>query len=272
MGNKQAGNQQGLYTDPALYDILYSPGTAAEVDALEKVVAACAGKSALEAGRLWLEPACGTGRYLRVAAGRGHRCVGFDIDEEQLAYARRRKIAAGAPPIAYHRADMRDFVRACGLGPGSVDLAFNPVNSLRHLGSDRALLEHLQQMAVALRPGGLYVVGISLTDYGWLEEEEDLWEGRRGGCRVSQLVNYLPPRPGTRHGRTETVISHLTVTRPGGVQHLDDTYDLRCYDEEQWSGLVRHSALDRAGSFDAFGRPLQGRRLPYQLEVLARPV
>jgi SAM-dependent methyltransferase len=260
--------QQGLYADPALYDILYTPGTAREVDVLEKVERDFTPGGKLRQNRLWLEPACGTGRYLRVAAGRGRRCVGFDLDEGQLEYARRRK---SARPIKYHRADMRDFVAACGLKPASVAFAFNPVNSLRHLDSDRALLEHLQQMATVLAPGAVYVVGISLTDYDWLSEEEDLWEGRRGSCHVSQLVNYLPPEPGTPRARIETVLSHLTVTRPSGVQHLDDRYDLRCYDEEQWSRLIGHSALARVGSFDAHGRPLDGRRLPYQLEVLQRP-
>ena len=259
--------RQGLYTDPALYDILYSPGTAREVDVLEKVEAACSGGRPLAGNRLWLEPACGTGRYLRVAAGRGRHCVGFDLDEGQLDYARRRK---SARLIRYHQADMRDFAEACRLQPASVDFAFNPVNSLRHLGSDRALLEHLQQMAQVLKPGGVYVVGLSLTNYTWLAEEEDVWEGRRGGCHVSQLVNYLPPAPGTGRSRVETVISHLTVTRPGGVQHLDDSYDLRCYDEEQWVRLVGHSALRLTGSFDAHGKSRGQRQLPYQLDALQK--
>jgi SAM-dependent methyltransferase len=258
----------GLYADPVLYDILYTPGTAAEVDALERVERRFSAGHSLKPKRLWLEPACGTGRYLRLAAGRGRRCLGFDIDEGQLAYARGRKGPPGGPSPRFIQADMTDFARACRLKPASVDFAFNPVNSLRHLPTDRAMLDHFAQMAVVLRPGSVYVVGISLTDYSWLLPEEDLWEGARGRCRVSQLVNYLPPEPGTRLGRVERVVSHLTITRPGGVEHLDDTYDLRCFDEGQWSALVRRSALRRLGSFDTAGRPLAGRVLPYQLEVL----
>ena len=203
-----AGGQgsQGLYADPVLYDILYTPGTAGEVDALERVerrFASCR----LPARRLWLEPACGTGRYLRVAAGRGRRCLGFDLDEGQLAYARGRRLRGRGPRPRYFQADMTDFMAAGGLEPGSVDFAFNPVNSLRHLPDDGALLAHFGQMARALKPGALYVVGISLTDYDWLMPEEDLWEGRRGACQVSQLVNYLPPEPGTHLDRVERVLS-----------------------------------------------------------------
>ena len=125
-------------------------------------------------------------------------------------------------------------------------------------------------MASLLKPGAVYVVGLSLTDYAQLLPEEDLWQTARGRCRVRQLVNYLPPEPGTEKGRIETVISHLTVERPHDTQHFDDTYGLRTYDEKQWRALIRRSPLERAGSFDAFGDPLEGRVLNYQLEALRR--
>lgn len=257
-------SHQGLYADPMLYDILYTPGTAAEIDALEKVERVFAGDHPLADDRIWLEPACGTGRYLRIATHRGRRGVGFDRDERQIKYAEGR----GPQAIKYHTADMVDFLDDCRLAPGCIDFAFNPVNSLRHLESDRSMLDHFQQMAAALKPGGIYVVGISLTNYDWLEPEEDLWKGKRGLLEVSQLVNYLPPEPGTARARTEKVLSHLTVTRPRGIQHFDDTYDLRCYDQKQWQRLIGRSKLNLLGSFDAFGNDLNQRTLPYQLEVL----
>ncbi len=253
---------RGLYADAAVYDILHAPGTAAEVDALERVEAAWGADPAGRPDRLWYEPACGTGRYLRVAAGRGRRVGGYDHDPRLVAYAARRL------GRAVRTAAMTDAV-VPGVRPGSVALAFNPVNTIRHLPDDRALLAHLAQVAWLLASGGLYVVGISLTDYEWLEPEEDLWEGARGRCRVSQLVNYLPPEPGTARARTETVISHLTITRPRGVEHRDSRYELRCYDRRQWRRLLERSALRRLASCDARGRPLGQRRLPYQLEVLA---
>ena len=280
-----------LYADPAVYDILYTPGTAAEVDALERIerwwarqrrAPTTPADSETSPGRLapdrfWFEPACGTGRYLRVAGRRG-RCIGgYDRDEALLTYARRRlrRILAptapgqrGAPILA--TADLTD-ARVPGRDAASVDFAFNPVNTLRLLPDDLAVLAHFRQMARLLKPGGLYVVGLSLTDYDWLQPEEDLWEAQRGRCRVSQLVNYLPPEPGPRHSRREQVISHLTVTRPGGSDHFDDTYDLRCYDQRQWQRLLSRSALRRVESFDAQGRPRAGRVLPYQLDALTAP-
>ncbi len=251
----------GLYADASVYDILQTPGTAAEVDGFERVEAAWGGASG-RADRLWFEPACGTGRYLRVAAGRGRRVGGYDRDPGMVAYAARR-----LGPVV-RTADMTDPM-VPGVRPGAVSFAFNPVNTIRHLPDDAAVLAHLAQVAWLLAAGGLYVVGISLTDYDWLEPEEDLWEAARGRCRVSQLVNYLPPEPGTPRARLETVVSHLTITRPGGVEHRDDHYDLRTYDARQWRRLVERSALRRVASCDGEGQPLAGRRLPYQLEVLA---
>lgn len=257
------------YPAPPIYDVLNSPGTGREVDILERI-AGIHGCLDADSSALWLEPACGTGRYLRSLMRRGHRVAGFDLDSAMLDYARRRRDMDGA---ILFRADMVDFLRPArkaGLAPRSVAVAFNPVNSLRHLTSDDAVFSHLDGMARLLKPQGICVVGISLTDYRWLEPEEDLWTGARGRLRVSQLVNYLPPEPGTEHARCETVISHLTIERPRGIRHLDHRYDLRTYDAHQWADLVDGTSLRVVASYDAAGRPLDGRLLPYQLEVLTR--
>jgi len=266
-------NKQGLYANPALYDILYSPGTAAEIDALQKV----ASKFAEKPGQTprWLEPACGTGRYLAVAQRRGIEVAGFDLDDKQVEYCQKRLDRHGkvGQTSRIFTADMTNFkteATARQLKPNSFQVAINPVNSLRHLDSDEAMLSHFADVATFLCSGGIYIVGISLTDYEWLMPEEDLWEGARGRCQVSQLVNYLPPEPGTNKARIEKVISHLTVTRPRGSEHFDDAYDLRTYDKQQWHKLINKSALTHAGSFDAAGTDLGERLLPYQLEVLSK--
>jgi SAM-dependent methyltransferase len=299
--NALTGASQSLYADPTVYDILYTPGTAAEIDALERVERSLAGDR-LRPDRLWFEPACGTGRCLRVAAGRGRRVAGFDRQTSMLEYAAGRldsprrpgtvpcgeggaadgRNAAGRGAGPRHgesrarlfAADLADFAapaRKAGLKPGSVDFAFVTVNSLRHLPSDHTMLAHFAQMAELLRPGGLYVVGLSLTDYTWLWPDEDLWTATRGRCKVSQLINWLPPEPGTVRGRLERAISHLTVERPAATDHFDDAYDLRCYDQRQWRALLRKAPLEPVGSFNALGKPLPPGIWPYQLEALRRP-
>ncbi len=262
--------RQGLYANPVVYDILYTSGTAGEVGAFIELEMQFAPGRILK-GSLWFEPACGTGRYLRDLEKRKKRSAGFDLHEGQLDYARGR---LDVPPGAIFQADMADFsaaARQSGLEPDSVDFAFNPVNSIRHLDSDQAMLTHFEQMADFMKPGAVYLVGLSLIDYDCLMPEEDLWRTGRGHLKVSQLVNYLPPEPGSEKGRIEQVISHLTVEGPNKTEHFDDTYDLRTYDTKQWRDLIGKSRLDHAGSFDAFARPLKGRVLAYQLEVLRKP-
>lgn len=289
-----------LYTETVLYDVLMTDGTAHELDLLERFArryvrppgrarggGGAAGRGAHAASAAasgaarpwrgpgvppwanrWLEPACGTGRLLRLAAARGRRIAGFDASEAMVDYTRaalrRRGLARRGRAFV---ADMTDFLGP--VRPGSVDFAFNLVNSIRHLGSDRAMLDHFAQMARAVRPGGVYVVGLSLTDYVNERPDEDLWQGARGRLHVKHLVNYLPPEPGPR-ARAERVISHLTVRRPSGVTHLDAVYDLRCYDEPQWLRLLARSPWERAAVLDIKGRPAAGKKLPYQHEVLRR--
>ena len=252
------------YAAPSVYDILHTPGTAAEVDLLERL----ADRFEAPGGRRrrWLEPACGTGRYLRVLAGRGWRAAGFDLDEGMLDYARRSLRRRGTSRrVELVRADMTAFARH--FGEARFDVAFVLVNSFRHLMRTSDVRAHLHDMARVLRPGGLYVVGISLTIYGEEDPTEDEWTGRRGPCTVHQVVQYLPP---DRRTRRETVISHVEVVRPGGLEVIDTTYPLRSYDEAQWRATLRDSGFERAGVVDDRGRPLGEYPSTYQLEILRR--
>ena len=237
------------YPEPGVYDVLHAPGTAAEVDGLQRIAARWVGAKAAT----WLEPACGTGRYLRVASRRGIRCIGFDRDPAMIEYARHR----GCNVFV---ADMTVFA-----GRKRADFAFNLHNSIRHLRSDAAMLAHFSEMARVLRPGGAYAVGLSLTRYGAEEPEEDVWEGRRGRMRVQQLVQYLPP-PG--RGRFERVVSHVRIERPAGVTQHDSTYDLRCYDLAQWRRLVARSPFRIVASVNGAGATIERGHVPYGIEIL----
>jgi SAM-dependent methyltransferase len=267
----------GFYDDPSIYDLLSTPGTAAEVDGLLRIARRYARTAAARraGGLAWLEPACGTGRYLRVLAARGERVCGFDVHPGMVAYARatlrRRGLARRARVL---EADMRRF--ATRVGVGRFDVAFNLFNTIRHLESDAEVIAHLREMARALRPGGIYAVGLSFTRYGEDAVEEDVWEARRGRCVVRQVVQYLPPgafaEPEARRevgaGRFERVVSHLSIERPAGVEHRDDTYRLRCYDAAQWRRVVGKSPLRVVATVDGYGRPLAERVTPHAIDVL----
>lgn len=256
--------RQGFYDDAGVYDILHAPGTREEVDALERVER----RYALELGAQrgdWLEPACGSGRLLRLAAQRGRRVAGFDLEPGMVAYARDRLGRAGLSRRAHlFVADMTDFsahVRR------PVSLAFNLINTFRHLRSDRAAIAHLREVGRVLAPGGVYAVGLGTTRRDWAEPVEDVWQAKRGRTSVTQAVQYLPPGP---RSRTERVISHLTVTTPTGDRHLDSTYALRTYTLGQWWSLVRASGLRVLGVTDDAGDDADAPEDGYAVYVLGR--
>jgi len=266
-----------FYVMPEEYDILHAAGSAEEVRALLRIerahVATPRGRP-----RTWLEPACGTGRLLRLAAARGRNVIGFDREGPMVRYALRRVREAASrraslrPREARVRgtvfcADMTDFgarVRA-----RSVDLAFNLINTVRHLPSDSAMLAHFAQVARALRPGGAYAVGLSLSSYGNESPTEDIWMGRRGLVSVRQVVQYLPA-PGGRgkRARDEVCINHMTVTRGRRETDHDFVYTLRAYDLRQWSALIARSRLRIDAVLDDQGGPIVPTEPGYAVFIL----
>jgi SAM-dependent methyltransferase len=258
------------YAIPLLYDVLHTPGTSHEVRALERIARRFVRPPAEPFGA-WLEPACGTGRYLRLAARRVRLAVGFDHSPGMIEYARIR--VAGVPrPPRYFVASMQDFDRH--LPRGSIDFAFNLINTIRHLESDADMLAHLAAVARVLRPGGAYAVGLSLCAYGRESPTEDVWRGVRGRLRVTQTIQYLPPAVPSRArrnhaGRFERVISHLHVVRGRSHHHHDATYRLRAYDLAQWLELIARSPLRLTATVDEDGRDAPPCEPGYAVYLLA---
>ena len=243
------------YKHPRWYDILHAAGTAAEVRGLERLAQQWAGG---RDGRplTIFEPACGTARHLRIAAARGHRVIGLDQSTSMLDYARAALARRGLTGTLIE-GDMRVIDRgALGLTRREhIDIAFCPVNSIRHLMSDRDMIDHLRSTAALLGPRGVYAVGIGLTHYGIEQPSEDVWRGARGRCSVTQLVQYLP---GEDNERLEAVISHLTVVTPTQEIHVDHRYVLRRYNAEQWAAVVRRAGLEVVAAVDEAGTPVAG--------------
>lgn len=255
-----------LYRDAMLYDILHTPGTAPELDGLTRIAARTTPRGN---GRgLWLEPACGSGRLVRLAARRGTPATGFDLNEGMIRYARGRAGRFGTR-ARFKTADMRTFVDEGVCRPGSVAFAFNTINTFRHLMTDADAMAHLGQIRLALRRGGVYAVGINTTLYGCEGPVEDVWAARRGRVGITQTVQYIPPT-GKRGGtRIERVISHLVVDRPSGERHINSTYALRTYSLLQWLDLIERSPLHLVGVADHDGRPAQLAETGYRIYLLA---
>lgn len=252
-----------FYADPQVYEVLHAPGTEAEVDALVRIA-----RRRLPPGPLrWLEPACGTARCLRELARRGHRGIGFDIspDMVRFASARARDQALGRA-VQLFQADMGSFHQ--GRRIPRCDAAFNLINTIRHLPSDAQFTRHLNGVAGVLAPRGFYVIGLSLSAYGMEEETEDVWTGAPGPMKVTQVVQYLPPRGRTQRARSEHVFSHLTVLHDGAERHIDSRYTLRAYDLAQWTRLVNRSGWSIVESCDHDGNVVTAVEPGYFLFVI----
>lgn len=254
-------NQAQLYSMPLAYEVLHWKGTAKEVRGLARISRTFTHGKADPRGT-WLEPACGTGRYLRAAATLkcAQRCLGVDLSDELMAFGRESTDAKHKTRVRLLKGDMTRLEAV--IRPNSVDFAFNLINTIRHVRSDAAMLKHLKGVRQCLRSGGVYVVGLSLSWYGVESPTEDVWQGSLRGLHVLQTVQYLPASGGkTSRQRMEKVLSHLQLTqgRKKNVQtwDVDDRYELLSYNLQEWLTVIDRSGFHLIATVDE-----QGNRIP----------
>lgn len=253
--HRQSDPETPLWYDrPAWYDIVNQKGSAREARELDTIARkhartrfyrSPAREGAEQPGRaVWLEPACGSGRLLRAGAALGATVIGIDSNPNMVAYARTSLARRGLPGRVIEGRMESFSIRQ------RVDLAFCPHNSIRHLMDDQGVLSHLECVAKTLKRGGIYVIGLGATRYQDAQETEDVWTARRGGLRVTQVVQYLP---GTARTRRERVVSVLNIEKAGGALCREMVYDLRTYSHRQWTELLGRSRMALIGAFDEVG-------------------
>jgi SAM-dependent methyltransferase len=260
-----------IYSIPDVYDVLHAPGTAREVGMCLRAAKRYAGEGA-KAAKFWVEPACGTGRYVRGLAGRGCHALGIDLAEPMIEYARQRSRAGGENKgtARFEVGDMTALDETAGRG--KFDAAMNLINSIRHLSSDKELDNHLASTAASLKAGGVYIVGLSVALYGAETDSEDVWTGARGRMKVSQVIQYVPPTA-TRGAaaRVERAYSHITVSSPSGTREYVSSYALRCYSRKQWLDAIERSPLRLAAVVNEAGKEIDIPTLGYGIFVLRKP-
>jgi len=254
-----------FYADPLVYDVLHAPGTAQEARALLRVVKRY---MPITPPLSVLEPACGTGRLLINLAKKGHSCIGFDLSGDMVAFAGAAAKEAGvAERLRVFEADMRDF--DAGQRLPKVHIAFNPINTIRHLETDAAVLEHFAAVGRVLAPGGIYIVGLSLCAYGLEVLAEDVWTGKGRGLNVTQVAQYFPATGERGGARIERVVSHMTVRDGVGERHIDSRYTLRGYNLAQWQAIATRAGFAIRGVFANDGEPMEPSEPGYFLFVLS---
>jgi len=127
---------------------------------------------AWSAGRRILVPACGTGGHVVALARLGFSVLGFDADEDMVAFARQRvDHEANAISAAGGEADVRllKMEEAGELGP-AFDAAFCLGNALPGISGEGQLPAALKGIAGALRPGGVFLTQNLNYDLRWKDK------------------------------------------------------------------------------------------------------
>lgn len=163
-----------LYDYPRYYDLVFGSDWKREFHFLRRVF----DQVPVGPVRRVFEPACGTGRLLVRLARSGYEVCGLDLNPRAVAFCNQRLSRYGLPPAAMV-GDMAAFSL-----PRPADAAFNMINSFRHLLTQRQAVAHLRCMAAAVRPGGVYVLGLHLTPLRGVPLDEETWQARRGRLLV----------------------------------------------------------------------------------------
>jgi SAM-dependent methyltransferase len=217
--------QTHWYDQPHYYDLAFRSETRREADFIE---AACRKYVKGKARRL-LEPACGTGRLVAEMATRGYDVAGFDLNRPSLDYLRqrlaRRKLRANV-----FEADMTEFRLS-----QAVDAAFCTFNTFRLLLDEKSARGHLESVADALRPGGIYILGLHLLPLDADEESTERWTEQSGQTRVTTTLRVLDT---DRRRRIERLRVSMLVRDRGRELRFRDEFAFRMYTAAQFRRLL----------------------------------
>ena len=156
---------RACYDVPGYWDLAFSDETIPEADFLEAAAAEFSPrpvKSILELG-------CGGGRQTLEMSQRGYAVTAIDLNPSCVKWTQRR-LQRRQLSTSVLCGDMADFSLA-----KSADMAHCLVNTFRHLTSEQTARKHLQCVAAALKPGGLYVLGFHLLPPDAAEIDCERW-------------------------------------------------------------------------------------------------
>ena len=214
-----------LYDYPSYYDLVYGSDWKAEFQFLT----GCFQQFARIPVNHVLEPACGTGRLLYRLAASGLQVSGLDLNPHAVDYCNQRLQRKGFQDRVVCE-DMTDFQLA-----SPVDAGFNMINSFRHLVTHEQAVAHLRCMAEAIKPGGIYVLGIHLTPTEGEPTDRESWAAQQGHLSVTTELACMDRDPDNRLERFSMTYDIYTPTRR---QQLKDSILFRTYTARQFLDLI----------------------------------
>ena len=219
---------ESIYDHPKYYDLVFGTDCAAELKFISHVNEHFLNSKA----KHLFEPACGTGRLLYGLAKRGFNVAGIDLNEKAVEFSNARFKRHGLKPTA-SVADMSDFT-----SPRKFDLAFNTINSFRHLTSAPLAKKHLNCMAAHAKRGSLYLIGLHLTPTATDPMDEESWAARRGHLSVLTNMWTVERNP---QKRLERFGIRFDVYTPTNQFRIEDELRMRSYTDKQFAKLIRDS-------------------------------
>jgi SAM-dependent methyltransferase len=240
------------YDAPEYWDLAFSDETLPEADFIESVHQNLGTGTVSPRGSLqrtlrrtppqFLEVACGGGRQVVELARRGNQVAAFDLNPRCVDYVRKRlrkqKLRAEVFVDDMVRFQTRD----------RFDLIHCLMNSFRHLTTEAEALSHLQSVADALKPGGIYLCGLHLLPPDAAEDDCERWTMQSGTTRVTTTIRVLNF---CRRRRVETVRFSLKVTTPEGIRRFRADHRLRIYRADQIRSLLKKvPTLSLIGVYD----------------------
>ena len=216
---------ESIYDHPKYYDLVFGADCAAEMHFIRDVNDEFLGGKA----RRLFEPACGTGRLLYGLAKHDFAVEGIDLNDKAIDYCNERFRRADMPETAWV-ADMSDFKSR-----KKFDLAFNTINSFRHLMTGAAAEGHLRSMAAGAHKGAIYLLGIHLTPTEEPPSDSESWSARRGHLAVTTDMWTIERLPKKRLERFGIAFDIYTPTRQW---RIEDELRLRSYTPRQMEDLV----------------------------------
>lgn len=214
-----------IYDFPTYYDLVFGSDTAAEMQFLEK----CFQRFVEGKVRRVFEPACGTGRLIYRMGRLGLEVGGIDLNEKAIKYCNRRLERMKLKGRAMV-GDMTDFAVK-----RPYDAAFNTINSFRHLQTEAGARGHLEAMSRAVRPGGIYALGLHLTPTRGETTDHESWSARRGQLSIN---TYMWPIEKDPKKRLEKFGIRFDVYKPTEMLRIEDALELRSYTARQFQQLL----------------------------------
>lgn len=240
------------YETPLYYDIIFDEDTDREADFLDYVYGEYVEATRRKGQPIrMLEPACGSGRLLCEMASRDMDCTGFDLSDGMLRFAHKRMVDRNVKAKAVN-ADMADFSFK-----QKFDLAYCGVSTFKYLLTESDARSHLQCIAEALKPGGVYVLGFHISDDDHRSIQRERWVAKRGKTNVTCNIQSWPV---DRKTRTEQVRSRLVVEENGATKRYETTWQFRTYSAKQVESLLRSvPELEHLNTYDMTYDPKTAR-------------